>query len=55
MSFLLLCRMSVIQSSSEGNLPVVLWHGMGASCCKRGNTNIIQEELEKRLGELTLP
>ena len=32
------------------NLPVVLWHGMGASCCERGNTNIIQKELEEQLG-----
>ena len=40
--------------TASKNLPVVLWHGMGASCCERGNTNIIQKELEEKLGRRLL-
>ena len=50
----LLC-VSSANCKEHKNLPVVLWHGMGASCCERGHTNLIQKELEEKLGRpLTL-
>lgn len=32
-------------------LPVVLWHGMGDSCCAAGGMGAIKEMIENELGE----
>ena len=36
----------------QGNLPVVLWHGMGASSGVVGGTSIIKKILQDNLGEV---
>jgi len=45
--FLMMC-------SASANFPVVIWHGMGASCCKRGKTEVITKHLEEKLGKCFL-
>jgi len=45
--FLMMC-------SASANFPVVIWHGMGASCCKRGKTEVITKHLEEKLGVYVL-
>ena len=49
-TFVLKARSSTIHEQNS-SLPVVLWHGMGASCCNTGRTSILQELIEDKLGE----
>ena len=34
----------------QGALPVVMWHGMGDSCCSAGSLGAIKKLLEDKLG-----
>jgi hypothetical protein len=36
----------------QGALPVVMWHGMGDSCCSAGSLGAIKKLLEDKLGEM---
>ena len=49
-TFVLKARSSSIHEE-KSSLPVVLWHGMGASCCTTGRTSIVQKLIEDNLGE----
>jgi predicted HD phosphohydrolase len=39
------------QGKNGGALPVVLWHGMGDSCCSLGSMGSIKKLIEDKLGE----
>lgn len=38
-------------AATDGALPVVLWHGMGDSCCSMGSMGAVKKLIEDRLGE----
>lgn len=37
-------------AATDGALPVVLWHGMGDSCCSMGSMGAVKKLIEDRLG-----
>lgn len=39
-------------ATSHARLPIVLWHGMGDSCCNEYSMGAIEKILQDRLGEL---
>eukprot|EP00878_Enallax_costatus_P005941 GHUV01006232.1.p1 GENE.GHUV01006232.1~~GHUV01006232.1.p1 ORF type:complete len:120 (+),score=18.55 GHUV01006232.1:110-469(+) len=43
-------REAIIGPSSAQALPVVLWHGMGDSCCSLGSMGSIKKLIEDKLG-----
>lgn len=47
--FMLFCMFSLV---SGANLPVVLWHGMGASSGTAGGTSVIKKIIEDNIGDL---
>ena len=49
-TFVLKAISSTIHEQNS-SLPVVLWHGMGASCCISGRTSILKNLIKDNLGE----
>lgn len=41
----------VLRDHAKNSLPVVLWHGMGDSCCSMGSIGSIKKLIEDKLGQ----